>query len=291
MTLQLNFTANALSLYSAAEQQMFHDGLDFWSGIVTGYRDGVSRTWTLEVDAFDEAASGGVVRLGSARPENLTLTGVVADSHLSTTSTDNPFGQRFIIAQEGFAEFNVNADAGTLSELTIRHEIGHAMGIGSLWENNELHNDGVSGNSNRTLVGGTPGEYVGALALAEYQQEFGLPMADFIPVELDGGGGTAGGHWNEVADNPRSENVIGFDTDPGDEGPAPVVAGGVNEGESFDDELMSGVRSGSGFLSNTTVASLYEIGFTVQGFTPIPEPTVGVLLGFGLGCCLRRRRS
>jgi len=185
----------------------------------------------------------------------------------------------------GNGSFNVHPDAGTLNPLTIAHEIGHALGIGTLWEDNEVYNDGDGGTGNRTLAGGTPGQYMGAAALAAYQVEFDL-TATFVPVELDGGPGTANGHWNEALDNFGTENVAGPDSDPGDGVfPGPSTAGGL----FLDDELMSGVLSGSAFLSNTTIQQLYDIGFNL---TPIPEPSLFGLLG---ACTLilgiRRRRS
>ncbi|MFK7910604.1 MAG: PEP-CTERM sorting domain-containing protein, partial [Akkermansiaceae bacterium] len=60
-------------------------------------------------------------------------------------------------------------------------------------------------------------------------------------------------------------------------------------GESLDDELMTGVRTGSGYISNTTVQSLRDIGFTVV--TVVPEPSGIALLAISsIGLIFRRRR-
>jgi len=74
---------------------------------------------------------------------------------------------RFLLATSGLASFNTNAAARSLQASTIRHKIGHALGVGTLWEDNEVYNDGTSGNSNRTLPGGTPGQYIGPNGLAQ----------------------------------------------------------------------------------------------------------------------------
>lgn len=271
----VTFTAQALSDLSAAEQALFTNGVNFWDDIITGYRDGVTRNWTLNVDTYSEAAEGGGVSLGFAGPSGVVLSNVVPGSGLGGT-----WPNRFILSSGGDASFNVHPDAGALSELVIRHEIGHALGIGTLWEDNEVYNDGISSNSNRTLSGGTPGQYTGAAALAAYQTEFD-GSATYIPIELDGGAGTRHGHWNEVTDNFAVENSPGFDSDPGDGGPAPTDS----LGRSLDDELMTGVLSGTAYLSDTTIMSLYDIGYTV-----VPEPSTLYPLAIAGLLVMRRRR-
>lgn len=64
----VNFSAQALADLSAAEQALFNDAVNFGGGIITGYRDGESRTYTLDVNTYDEAPSGGTITLGGARP-------------------------------------------------------------------------------------------------------------------------------------------------------------------------------------------------------------------------------
>ena len=274
---ELTFTAQAEQQYTAEERQSFFDGADFWSNIITGYQDGVSRTLALQIDSFSAPFSGGALTLGFAGPTNLTFTNPVTGAATSDG--------RFLVATAGIANFNTHPDAGPLNPLTVRHEIGHILGIGTLWEDNEVYNDGVAGNSTRTLTSGVLGQYVGASGLEAYQREFD-PSATFIPVELDGEEETANNHWNEVLDNFVLENMAGFDGDPGDESEALTVLFGPHAGESLDDELLTGVLSGSAFLSNTTIMSLQDIGFTVA----IPEPSSLMLLGVGAAFGLRRRR-
>ena len=66
----------------------------------------------------------------------------------------------------------------------IMHEMGHVLGIGSLWGINNLlqsHDKGM--------------DYVGQNALRQWQDEIGCSGS--LPIETQGGPGTAGSHWME----------------------------------------------------------------------------------------------
>jgi hypothetical protein len=65
----------------------------------------------------------------------------------------------------------------------ILHEMGHILGIGTLWDTLHLKNGA--------------GNYIGARALAEYRTISGNAGATSVPVEHGGGSGTAGAHWDE----------------------------------------------------------------------------------------------
>lgn len=263
LTFGVTFTPTAQSSLTAGEQQLFTDAVNFWDSIIVDHRDLQSRVWNLTVDTFSQAASGGGVLLGSAGPSALAFSQVVAGAATSD--------QRFIISTAGEANFNTHPDAGALSLDTVKHEIGHALGIGTLWEDNEVYNDGNGATGNRTLAGGTPGQYVGAAGLAAYQAEFvGQSMAAFIPVELSGGPGTAHGHWNESDDFGQT-------------------ATGITNilGQDLRDELMTGWASpGTDFVSDMTIGSLFDIGYVV-----IPEPTAVALLTVGGVGLIGRRRT
>ena len=110
------------------------------------------------------------------------------------------------------------------------------------------------------------GEYTGANAVAAYQAEFD-PLATFVPVELDGGPGTVNGHWDED------------------------WQGGSNE-------LMTGYLDMPTFISDTTIASFADIGYTVDvsanDISAVPVPASIILMGSALGLMglwSRRRRS
>jgi hypothetical protein len=73
--------------------------------------------------------------------------------------------------------------AGLLDDV-IQHEIGHVLGIGTIWEDNLLIGSG-----------GTDPRFIGATALAEFKKL--SPSATGVPVENQGGAGTRDGHWRE----------------------------------------------------------------------------------------------
>lgn len=85
---------------------------------------------------------------------------------------------------------------GQFDEVVL-HEMGHVLGIGTIWEQLGLLSGG----------GGSDPRFTGANATAEYNNIFGT-SASSVPVENTGGAGTRDGHWREsVFDN---ELMTGF---------------------------------------------------------------------------------
>lgn len=75
---------------------------------------------------------------------------------------------------------------GTLDDV-ILHEMGHVLGIGTLWKPNNLL--AGSGTNNP--------QYIGANGMAEFATLLGKSTPTRIPVENTGGPGTREGHWRE----------------------------------------------------------------------------------------------
>lgn len=102
---------------------------------------------------------------------------------LRTTGSKLPYS--------GFMQFDsadlamMEAD-GTLQSV-ILHEMGHVLGIGSLWTDRGLE----------TGYGSMNPVYVGANALREYRTLAGTPSAASIPVENMPRAGSYGAHWRE----------------------------------------------------------------------------------------------
>lgn len=116
----------------------------------------------------------------------------------------------------------------------VTHETSHVIGFGSLWDESPFE-----------LIGGTDNDprFTGTNARAQWQA---LGGAGDVPVEEDGGAGTAGSHWNE---------------------------------ETFGRELMTGFSNTNVFqpMSRMTIASFADLGYTVNlnaadGFSLAPQP-------------------
>jgi hypothetical protein len=110
---------------------------------------------------------------------------------------------------------------GTLGDV-ITHEMGHVLGIGTIWEDKDLIRN--PGTINPT--------FVGPRAMEEYGRLRGGDGPVRVPVENEGGEGTADGHWRDSI---------------------------------FGNELMTGFVGDSGNpLSRVTVASLEDMGYEVD---------------------------
>ncbi len=81
----------------------------------------------------------------------------------------------------------------------ITHEMGHVLGIGSVWTHKKLLKN--AGTSNPT--------FAGKAAMREYRTLRGSGSANQrVPVENTGGPGTADSHWRETVF--RNELMSGF---------------------------------------------------------------------------------
>ena len=107
--------------------------------------------------------------------------------------------------------------AGLFDDLAL-HEMLHTIGFGTIWGNLGL----ISGSG-----------FNGWRANAAF------PGTALVPIELDGGAGTAWSHWNE---------------------------------ESFGTELMTGYIDGDNYLSYTTIASLGDLGYNVVSGATYVQP-------------------
>lgn len=113
---------------------------------------------------------------------------------------------------------------GEFDEVVL-HEMGHVIGVGTIWQDKGV----LSFERNTCLTSRSP-KFIGTGAVTEYAQ---LGGSGDVPVEMEGGRGTACGHWSEKV---------------------------------FGNELMTGFLNSGNVnpFSRMTVASLDDLGYTVD---------------------------
>jgi hypothetical protein len=123
-------------------------------------------------------------------------------------------------------------EARNMLDDVVTHEIGHIIGIGTLWEEKRLLVTGLAGASPCTSTDDP--YFSGALARQRFADAGGTTFYPGIPVPVEnrGGSGTACGHWREA---------------------------------QFGRELMQGFAKAGGMpLSAITAASLADLGYPVS---------------------------
>jgi hypothetical protein len=117
-------------------------------------------------------------------------------------------------------------EAQGLLQAVITHEMGHVLGYGTLWSFKGLLAD-------PSLSGGLDPHFTGAAALSAFNLAGGAAYTGAkVPVENQGGPGTADGHWRETV---------------------------------FNNELMTGyLNLGTNPLSTISIASLGDLGYSVD---------------------------
>lgn len=218
--LEVAFIDNTLT---ASQQAVFIDAAERWEEIIVGdipdvVVAGLGLVDDIVIDASAPIIDGVGGILGQAGP---TL--VRSDSFLPA---------------RGIMEFDAadlaDLEADGLFETVILHEMGHVLGFGTIWESLDLLEDANTADP----------IFVGAGATAEYNSLFGVDEFG-VPVEADGGPGTALGHWDD---------------------------------ETFDNELMTGfINSGFNPLSRLTIASMGDLGYEVNldAADPYLPPSLG----------------
>ena len=216
-----NVQIDFLGTWTEALQQAFIDAADLISSLITA--DVVDITYngtfyddiiiTAELATID--GPGGI--LGQAGPT------------LIRTGSGQPIAAIMEFDSADAANYN---DAGLWNDIVL-HEMLHSIGVGTIWNYAGLL-DGY-GTSNPLFNG----EFAN-LAYDELFADLNLNQSDLIPVEGDGGSGTAYGHWDDA---------------------------------TFGNELMTGYINGSNYVSAMTVASLEDLGYETTWDASAPGDT------------------
>ena len=177
---------------SSSQQLAFRLAATRWSQIITGDLPDVTVNGRviddLEITATGPYIDGPYGVLGQAGPRATRPTG----SQLPYTG----------VMQFDSADLAMMESSGTLTNV-ILHEMGHVLGIGTLWGQRNFLD----------VTDATNPLYVGANALREYRTLAANATATGVPVENTGGAGTAGGHWRESVF--KTELMTGYAEQPG----------------------------------------------------------------------------
>jgi trimeric autotransporter adhesin len=165
--IDLQFSNDSLS---ASQRQAFNDAANRWSQVITSDIPDINGIDDLRIDVNVSNIDGVGNTLGSAGP-----TQGRADSLL-------PFQGEMTFDSSDLADIE---SRGNLDDL-ILHEMGHVLGIGTIWQQKGL----------LTGAGTEDPRFTGQTATAEYNQIFGKNETS-IPVENTGGAGTRDAHWRE----------------------------------------------------------------------------------------------
>ena len=173
---------------NAAQQAAFQGAADRWAEVIVGDFPRIRIDGEI-IEALVIEASGADIDRGGGPQGNILGQSAPTDFF--------PNG----LPAKGFMEFD-KFDLGAMEtdgslRSVILHEMGHVLGIGSIWED-----------KGRLVGAGTANpRFIGAKADKEWAKLSHLP-ANQLPVENRGGPGTADSHWRESVFG--SELMTGF---------------------------------------------------------------------------------
>jgi subtilisin-like proprotein convertase family protein len=182
--LEVVFPDNSLT---PQQQAIFLEAAAKWESIIIGdvpevFVTGIGLVDDIVITATGPSIDGPGGILGQAGPRSFR-----AGTFLPSSG----------IMQFDQADINALIASGQFDEVIV-HEMGHVLGIGTIWDDLNL-----------LLGNGTPAvRFIGPQAIAEYNGIFG-GSATSVPVEGNqGGGGTLYSHWDE--ETFENELMTGF---------------------------------------------------------------------------------
>lgn len=221
----------------------------FWDARIIGYSSEVpkglrNQLSRLTISATVAPIDGVGGTLGFAGPDAVVSIGV------GNTDTDGRFYTLPVVASMTFDldDFPSMEAGGYLFDV-VAHEMGHAIGVGSLFEQNSL--TGAPQGIALTQYTGHP--LSGQYALAAYRRDSPFRLAAYVPLEQRGGAGTAGGHW---VDGPPYFNQVftgAFTKE--------FMTGFVGDVDPVTGAFIVAPK----FYSDTTFGSCADMGYAVTG--------------------------
>ena len=175
---------------TTAQKNAFKVAADRWASVIVGDLPSVR----VDGEVVDDLL---ILAQGTAIDGPRGILGQAGPTHIRPASA----GKSKFLPVKGIMSFDT-ADLkamqqdGTLKDV-ITHEMGHVIGIGTIWARKGLLKD----------AGKNTVRFVGANARKEFGKLKKSKAAD-VPVENTGGPGTADGHWRESVF--RNELMSGF---------------------------------------------------------------------------------
>jgi len=207
--------------------QIFENAASRWSRVITGDLDDIDINISANSCGNDDAYEARVDDLIIfVSIENIDDTGNILAQAGPCGVRNDPYLPYLGMLRIDASDLANLQENGTLYDV-ISHEIGHVLGIGSLWQsghNSFLSYDGVSCDTSNVIT------YTGENGVREWHN---LGGSGDVPVENTGGSGTICSHWRESI---------------------------------FDDELMTGFAEDTGPmpLSELSIAALEDLGYEVD---------------------------
>jgi len=199
---------------NTAQKNAFKAAADRWANVIVGDLPSVR----VDGEVIDDLL---ILAQGTPIDGPGRILGQAGPTHIRPASA----GKVKFLPVKGIMSFDIADLASMQKDRTLKdvitHEMGHVIGIGTIWERKGLLKD----------AGESTVRFVGKNARIEYGKLLKKKAAD-VPVENEGGPGTADGHWRESV---------------------------------FRNELMSGfIAAPNNPLSRLTVASLLDMGYEVD---------------------------
>ncbi|HEY9015267.1 MAG TPA: leishmanolysin-related zinc metalloendopeptidase [Gemmatimonadales bacterium] len=227
-TIEVQFIGNA----TASQRQAFAEAKARWESLVTGDLPDVQLTAKAGDCGTDSPA------INNRRVDDVLVLATVEaiDGPGGVLGSAGPCfiripGNQPVMGAMRFDKADLeDIEASGLLSSVILHEMGHVLGFGTLWDAFLVD---PSLDLNGGVIAGADPHFTGSAAVTAFDQIGGAAYSGGkVPVEDEGGVGTADSHWRESV---------------------------------FGNELMTGfVSDGLNPLSRVTVASLGDLGFEVN---------------------------
>lgn len=209
----------------------------YWESIITGYQPGINLDG-VDIVVEANAIDGPNNVLATAGPGGFPFT-----RSGFTFAVDSQFNSSSGVVTIDTDDFSTNLIVDVL-----KHEVGHVLGFGTLFDFNSLSP--------------TAGEYIGNEGLAAYQAEYDS-AATFVPLQnetLPGGIQVVNGHLDEA--NPLSDAFGRFMSN---DLMSPVIS-----------NITNANNPSQNFLSDTSLGILRDLGYeTIATTYVVPPPLLG----------------